>query len=57
MDHQSTAKTAKIGSLENFQPYGIYVCIELIGTESDSEGVTGVRVVLPANERKDNGSQ
>ena len=22
MDHQSTAKTAKISSLENFQPYG-----------------------------------
>ena len=23
MDRQSTAKTAKIGSLENFRPYGI----------------------------------
>ena len=23
VDHQSTAKTVKIGSLENFRPYGI----------------------------------
>ena len=27
MDHQSTAKTAKIGSLENFRPYGIFLTI------------------------------
>ena len=30
MDRQSTAKTVKIGSLENFRPYGNYSYILLV---------------------------